>query len=155
MPRWPADRPTPMDLFWSKVDRDGPIPEYRPDLGSCWIWTAGLTHAGYGNARIRRRSFLAHGIAYRACVGPVPEGLELDHLCRVKACVNPTHLEPVTHWENTMRGVGVGPRNAAKTHCPKGHPYSGANLYIIPSTGGRACLTCNGRPLRKLSDPLV
>ena len=80
---------------------------------------------------------LAHRVAYELQVGPIPVGLQLDHLCRVRSCVNPAHLEPVTSAENTRRGL-----RAMKTHCPQGHPYAGENLLIRP-TGQRRCRTCH------------
>jgi hypothetical protein len=128
------------DHFWAKVDKDGPIPEYRPDLGPCWVWTAALMHFGHGNFannRGERATVLAHKLAYEDQHGPVPAGLQLDHLCRVPACVNPAHLEPVTSRENTLRGVGPSAINATKERCPQGHEYD----YRYPD-GRRACKTC-------------
>lgn len=81
-------------------------------------------------------------------VGPIPDGLVIDHLCRNPQCVNPMHLEPVTPEENTRRGIG-GWNTRAKTHCPQGHPYSGANLYINPTSGARVCRTCNNEKARR------
>lgn len=74
--------------------------------------------------------------------GPIPEGLVIDHLCRNRGCVNPDHLEAVTQRENILRGEGLAAANARKTHCPKGHPYSGENLYVVPSSGRRQCRIC-------------
>lgn len=107
---------------------------------TCWLWTAAL-HNGYGSfylpgAGTRR----AHRIAYEALVGPIPEGLTLDHLCRNRGCVNPAHLEPVTNKENILRGVGITAENARKTHCVNGHPLEGYNLMFQP--GGRRCREC-------------
>lgn len=93
-----APLPTATLRFWSKVDRDHP--------SGCWIWTASVCREGYGrfNANdIDLPSTLAHRIAYSWIVGPIPEGLTLDHLCQVRSCVNPDHLEPVTTGENTRR----------------------------------------------------
>lgn len=135
---------TAIERFWEKVDRNGPIPECAPDLGPCWIWTAGRRGPdGYGGfTPTRKRTVFAHRYAYELLVGPIPDGLELDHLCRVRPCVNPSHLEPVTHRENVMRGRAVTAINARKTHCPQGHPYSGANLRF--NTGGdRVCRACH------------
>ena len=85
---------------------------------------------------------LAHVFAYKLLVGVVPGGLELDHLCRVPACVNPAHLEPVTHAENLMRSpVAPTAINARKTHCPQGHPYVAGNTYYR-ANGHRHCKTC-------------
>jgi hypothetical protein len=82
---------------------------------------------------------LAHRLYYEITKGAIPAGLELDHKCRVRCCVNPDHLEPVTHTENMRRAS----KNLV-THCPVGHPYSGPNLYVRPN-GGRECLTCRSR----------
>lgn len=116
------------DRFWSLVDVGGP----------CWIWTGTLDYKGYGRAMYRNQPIrFTHRIVWEMLVGPVPEGLELDHLCRVRACCNPDHLEPVTHAENMRRGI-----TATKTHCPKGHPYAGENLKVN-SRAGRQCRTCS------------
>lgn len=93
--------PTPEERFWSCVDKDGP--------GGCWIWTGALTGAGYGQFGGGGKKSYTHRWAYQAHVGPIPDGLELDHLCRVRACCNPDHLEPVTHEENTRRAVPFRP----------------------------------------------
>ena len=102
----------------------------------CWIWQSGTNADGYGLFRVDGRMVRAHRFAYELLVGPIPEGLELDHLCRVRNCVNPAHMEPVTHAENMRRGA-----HALKTHCPREHPYAGGNLYIAPD-GKRRCWTC-------------
>lgn len=90
--------------FWEKVDRDGPVSDYRPDLGPCWMFTGSLTGNGYGGFRDHNGdNCRAHRFAYEMLVGPIPAALTLDHLCRVKRCVRPTHLEQVTAEENTRR----------------------------------------------------
>jgi hypothetical protein len=115
--------------------------------GECWLWTAGKQTHGYGTVWHKGRKCLAHRVAYELLVGPVPGGLELDHLCRVPACVNPDHLEPVTHAENGRRG-NAGHINRSKTHCPQGHAYDAANTYVRRS-GGRHCRECRRRQNRE------
>ncbi len=122
----------------------------EPNSG-CWLWTGSLGGNGYARLSINRKMVAAHRAAYEFVKGPIPDGLELDHLCRVRSCVNPDHLEPVTHRENAIRGLAPGQlaaRNKAITHCPKGHPYAGGNLYITPS-GCRNCVACNRAATRK------
>ena len=92
----------PKTLFWMKVDKDGPIPEYAPHLGPCWLWMASLS-SGYGQVRIAQRRHYAHRLAYEWLIGAIPFGLTLDHLCLIQRCVNPSHLEPVTRSENSRR----------------------------------------------------
>ena len=110
------------------------------DDGGCWRCT--LTHIdGYAQVRVDGRIQYAHRVVYEWLVDQIPSGLTLDHLCRVRDCVRPDHLEPVTMRENLMRGSTFVARNAAKTHCPSGHPYTGVNLYLNPQ-GGRECRAC-------------
>lgn len=130
-----------VDRFWAKVDRNGPVPAYRPDLGSCWIWTGAISQNGYGSAwhPDRARVVSAHRMAYEIVYGSVRPKSHIDHLCRVVACVNPTHLEEVTPSQNAKRGIFP---NSLKTHCLRGHPLAGDNVYVIPSTGSRQCRAC-------------
>lgn len=107
----------------------------------CWLWQAGLNDKGYGLCSMTDgKSRLAHRVTYRLLVGPVSVGLELDHTCRNRPCVNPAHLEQVTHLENMRRGV-----HATKTHCVNGHLLSGANLYLYTRRGSqeRRCRECS------------
>lgn len=106
---------------------------------SCWIWQGATSH-GYGVFRDGEKTVVAHKFLYERLVGKVPEGLDLDHLCRNRACVNPNHLEPVTRQVNLLRGETITASNAAKTHCKKGHPFSGENVQRLQ--GRRRCKTC-------------
>lgn len=110
----------------------------------CWEWQGWKHRQGYGRVRKQYKRLLAHRASYEEFVGPIPDGLCLDHLCCNTSCINPAHLEPVTLKENIQRGqLGetTRKRQLAKKHCPKGHPYSGDNLYIAPD-GSRHCRIC-------------
>ena len=90
--------------FWAKVDKNGPVPEHRPDLGACWEWTAAKNKRGYGRFGLGSDVVIyAHRFAYRKAVGPIPEDREMDHLCENRSCVRPPHLEAVTHAQNCER----------------------------------------------------
>lgn len=106
----------------------------------CWL-VRRRTLAGYGQVVRSGRPRLAHRMSYELFVGPIPEGLDLDHLCRNRPCCNPEHLEPVTRRENLMRSpIAPAAINAAKTHCPRGHLYDEQNTYL--SQGKRSCRAC-------------
>lgn len=115
----------------------------------CWAWTGAQFELGYGSFRDDgRKQVRAYRYAWEFFIGPIPEGLTIDHLCRNPNCVNPTHLEPVTMRENTLRGIGPSAINSRRTHCASGHPLAGDNLYLNPISGRRDCLICrraNGR----------
>jgi hypothetical protein len=135
------------ERFWAKVDGGGPISLERPELGPCWLWTLPGGVGGYGAFYLNGRMQTAHRAAYQLEVGAIPTGLVVDHLCRVRNCVRPSHLEAVTVKENNRRarvwetGAAI---QRAKTHCPHGHPYSGDNLRICKD-GKRACRACGRR----------
>jgi hypothetical protein len=128
------------ERFWAKVDRNGPVPEYAPHLGPCWMWAGAPNRdGGYGTHRTKTGRPVAHRYAYELLVGPIPDGLDLDHLCRVRMCVNPEHLEPVTRLVNNRRGRRN--QNGFKTHCDRGHEFTPENTYRKPN-GGRSCREC-------------
>ena len=121
-----------VERFWTYVVKTA---------GDCWEWSGGHTGDGYSCFSVsREEAYPAHRFAYELVVGPVPEGLELDHLCRNPGCVNPAHLEPVTHDENMKRADNANGTRSAATHCPKGHPYDRENT--IHRNGRRHCKAC-------------
>jgi hypothetical protein len=161
--------PTPEARFWSYVDKHGPDgfhSQTGANLGPCWLWTGVPTSAGYSQFRIDGPRVKTHRFSYKMLVGPIPPGLQLDHLCRIRHCVNPDHLEPVTQAENIRRGQ-AGAHNATKTHCLVGHAFTPENTYV--HQGQRRCRTCRrdarrawaarqvGRPLppRKVVDKQI
>lgn len=107
----------------------------------CWNWSLALDRKGYGTITIKGRSYGVHRVTYEMLAGPIPEGLELDHLCRNHACSNPAHLEPVTHRENQRRGEGFVGRRSRQTHCIRGHEFTHANTYVRRN-GTRQCRAC-------------
>lgn len=140
------------ERFWEKVNKAGPVNLERPELGPCWIWTAAKTPLGYGAFQwATRHTKKAYRAAYELTIGAIPEGLVLDHLCRVPACVNPAHLEPKTNLENLMDPLSrfTGHTNKYKTHCQYGHPLEGENLYADVKRGKRKCKTCRRREGRE------
>lgn len=103
---------------------------------TCWFWTAYRDRKGYGTIGVRGKVRKAHRVAYELYVGPIPDGLTIDHLCRVRHCVNPAHLEPVPMSVNTLRGESDAAKAARRTHCLYGHPY---DRFV---SGQRRCSTC-------------
>lgn len=128
-------KPIQIKNFFSKIK----------ESGSCWLWTADKICGGYGRFSFNGRLVLAHRFSYEFFNEEIPKGLQIDHLCRNRGCVNPEHMEVVTNRENMMRGLSpslTSKRQLSKTHCPQNHPYSGENLYLDPN-GGRRCRICN------------
>src|SRR6185295_633099 len=113
----------------------------RNNSWNSWIYTGRLTRDGYASVFYQGRMAPLHRIFYEHFIDKIPQGLEPDHLCRVRCCENPWHLEIVSRLENTMRGNSVPAINARKTHCKYGHPFSGRNLHIR-SDGSRSCRMC-------------
>jgi hypothetical protein len=148
---------TPIDVrLWSRVDLRGP--------DECWPWQGSRDGGGYGILRVGagKSKAKAHRLSYELAYGPIPDGLEIDHVCHSRdqecrggltcphrQCVNPAHLEAVSHRENGLRGRSFALPNAMKTHCPQGHPYDSVNTYISPSSGGRVCRTCTRESQRR------
>jgi len=125
---------TPIEQrFWTKVQK----------TETCWLWTAATTGGygvigagGAGNGYV-----LAHRYSYETLVGPIPDGLQIDHLCRVRHCVRPDHLEAVERRTNLLRGVSPPAVQSRQTHCKNGHPFESGNTYVDPR-GKRRCRTC-------------
>ncbi len=103
-------------------DADEMLAKYVTKTESCWIWT-GKIHKGYGLISIKDRTHYMHRVSYEKARGPIPDGMDLDHLCRNRACVNPDHLEPVTHAENMRRRVISPVFGVMRTHCRLGHAF--------------------------------
>jgi HNH endonuclease len=135
---------TTTERVLAKVDTEGPVMVL--ELGPCHVWTASRDRYGYGSVSVDGRLVKAHRWLWEQANGPVPDDLELDHLCRNPPCVNPLHLEPVTHRENMMRGLAriqLIARNEARTHCKRGHEFTPENTYWYHgATYGRACREC-------------
>lgn len=132
----PGPKPRPIeDRFWEKVDASG----------DCWEWTAATMKGDYGAFWDATATRAAHVVAWELLVGPMPVGLQLDHLCQNPLCVNPDHLEPVTPRENTHRSHGPTGVNARRTHCSKGHALTDENVRLrrTPHGWARQCRTCD------------
>ena len=130
--RFPASKGrSSVERFMEKVSRSG----------ECLLWIGSKDGCGYGMFYLDGKIVRAHRFNWERINGPIPAGMVTDHLCRVRACVDPDHIELVTPRENTLRGYGVGMLNAAKTECQKGHPFVVSNL-VKTGNGTRRCRTC-------------
>lgn len=129
-----------VERFWVKVDRSE----------SCWMWTAATNAYGYGYFRTPAGTRVAHRIAYELLVGPIPDGLQLDHLCRSRRCVNPQHLDPVTQAENLRRGL-QGALRQPSAKCPKDHDY-GDGTQKTATGRRRLCRTCRRATQQRYED---
>ncbi len=125
--------PTPQ-RFWSKVKF----------ADSCWLWTGAIGSTGYGRFNAGPLTAYAHRWAYEFCIGSIPDGLTLDHLCRVTRCVKPDHLEPVTYRANILRGNGLSALAVRNNVCVAGHAFDSANTYVARN-GKRHCRACKNR----------
>jgi hypothetical protein len=123
------------DRFWSMIS---PLP-----YTGCWIWTGSRYPVGYGKVHWQGKKQGAHRVVYTLLVGPIPDGLVIDHLCRVRACVNPQHLEAVTFRENVLRGESPSVVAGRTGYCKKGHRLGGDNVHpSVAARGKQDCRTC-------------
>lgn len=131
-----TDLPTSEDRFWARVDRTaGP--------NGCWLWLGPKLPRGYGLLSVNYRRLYAHRYAYELTVGPIPDGMHIDHfVCDNPPCVNPAHLRPVTVRENVLRSKSIAAKHLARTHCGQGHPYDEANTHV-KADGSRSCRACD------------
>lgn len=131
----------PEEIFWSKVNK----------TDTCWLWTGALLY-GYGTMKVNGSATSPHRFAYELLVRHIPDGFNIDHLCRVRNCVRPDHLEAVTRGENVRRGESPSSKNRDKTHCKNGHPFSGDNLVVVKGRYGlqRQCRICRTECKRRV-----
>jgi hypothetical protein len=125
----------PDERFWDKVEK----------TETCWLWRSTRNASGYGTFTADGRRWMAHRYAYEALVGPIPEGLELDHVCRMRSCVNPSHLEAVTSAENKSRSpIGINTVRRVRPHCLHGHPWTEETTYrgVYKGQPYRSCRIC-------------
>lgn len=151
--REPSGGPRPGECVFVRPDAiRARIAKRVAERGECRVWT-GKTAKGYGRMMIRGREYQVHRVVYELEKGRIPEGLEIDHLCRNRACQRVEHLEPVTHRENDLRGISFSAVNARKTHCVRGHELTGRNIKTYPSAPGtrhcRACINALARERRR------
>ncbi len=122
------------ERVWDKINK----------TDSCWLWRGAISRGGYGKATSHKD---AHRFVYETLIGSIPEGLEIDHLCRIRHCVNPSHMEPVTRRINVLRGKSPPAQQAKQTHCYRDHKLAGSNLIL--NNGSRVCRECKNEYQRK------
>jgi hypothetical protein len=130
----PALSPLQLERFWDKVEVHHPA--------GCWEWTGYTVPLGYGSVRLGDILYQTHRVAYTILIGPIPEGLTIDHLCRNRRCVNPDHLEPVPARVNVLRSFGPAGLKARQTQCIRGHAFDDANTHFNATSGARVCVIC-------------
>ena len=139
-----------MDQQPEAYKRKGPKPKsfvirllshIKTNENGCFIWLGSKNNKGYGMLNVDRMPALAHRVSYELFVGDLEDGLVVDHLCRNRGCINPAHLEQVTSRDNVLRGDSVCSENSKKTHCKRGHEFSGENMRLLKN-GGRFCKKC-------------
>lgn len=128
--------------FWGRVNK----------TSTCWLWTGFIAPTGYGQLAGHGTTLRAHRVAYEQVVGPIPEGLVLDHICRVRHCVNPDHLRAVTNRENTLAGIGPSALNARKMECKHGHDLTDPASSYVDGRGWRVCRVCQSKKTRAYQD---
>lgn len=142
-------KPDPVEYFWRRIDKSG-----GPD--ACWPWLKAINGNGYGSLSWQGKVRTAHRTAYELTIGPIPDGMDLDHMCHSRdrscvggktcphrRCVNPRHLEPVPNLVNVMRGQSPHAQAARQTHCEQGHEFTPENTRVYPSRpNARVCLIC-------------
>lgn len=141
----PTDLPIDSDRFWARVNKDGQIPEWAPHLGPCWLWEGRVNTSGYGVFKVKIGGTWSEARSHRLAMElsgiVIPDGLMTDHLCRIRRCVRPSHLQAVDNRTNTLRGFSPVAKNARKTHCSNGHPFTEENTRKEKDRY-RRCIVC-------------
>ena len=120
--------------------------------GDCWEWIGGTVSTGYGRVSVKGKHQLVHRVVWEALVGPIPDGLQIDHLCRNRICCNPDHLEPVSSLVNSQRGESWA-HHYKKTHCVNRHAFTVENTYHPPHrTNSRECRACRAERSRRYGE---
>jgi hypothetical protein len=127
--------------FWDRADRGAPH--------DCWLWLGSINTGGYGRVHFAGENTYAHRVAYTLRYGAIPTGLQIDHLCRARSCVNPAHLEAVTQAENLRRGISPFAINWRAGKCKHGHEFTPDNTYIRRDNGRRQCIACSRQRKRE------